>query len=463
MAAKLNQAGMKDFIILEKATKLGGTWRENTYLGAECDIPSALYSYSFWPNPTWDFKWAKQKQILKYMNDFAKAHNIGKHIHFDAHVRQATYRHASQKWQLKTANGKIYQCQNFVPAIGQLHHPYQPEFPKLEDYQGVHFHSAKWRDEVALKNKRVAVVGNAASAVQLIPEVAQLAKELTIYQRSPNWVINKGDRPYTNFEKAVSKYFPVLAKLYRLGLWMLGEYGIYPVIKGNRLFSAIGRAACLYEMKKFIKDPEMIKKLTPDYPIGAKRILFSDKYYATLVKDNVTLVTDSLSEFTPKGIRSDKNIERAHDVVIFATGFITNPFFKFIKVRGQAGLDLQEHWKDGAQAYQGIMTHGFPNMFMLYGPNTNTGHTSIIYKIEAQVGYIVQLIKRGQYVNVKKEAEARFNDRLQKRLRKLAWSKVEASWYKSGERVTLNWAGSAIEFKRMLKSYKADDFEIVKK
>ena len=460
LAAKLRERGDDNFIILEKASEVGGTWRENTYPGAECDIPSALYSYSFAPNPTWDFKWAKQPQILKYIQDFAENRDLLRHVKFNQNVISASYE--AGQWTIKTANGESYQSQFFVSAIGQLHVPAIPNFKGNPAYKGASFHSAQWDHKVDLKGKAVGVIGVGASAAQLIPEVAKTAKTLTVYQRSPNWIINKGDRPYTRIEKWVARKIPSIARLYRFGIWCQGEFVIWPIIKGAKIRTKLAKMASQWEMKKYIKDPEMRAKLTPDYPIGAKRILFSDSYYPALARENVTLETQAISQITANGIETRDGKFHAHDVLIYATGFYSNPFLKEINVTGLMGCSLKEHWKDGAYAYLGVTTHGYPNMFMLYGPNTNTGHTSIVYILEAQVQHILKLMdKAGEgTIEVKCTPEKAFNDNAQKRLFKLAWAKIDASWYKDGDRVTNNWPGSSTEFKRRLENPVFEHFDV---
>ncbi len=451
LAAKLREQGDEDFIILEKADGVGGTWRDNTYPGAECDIASALYSYSFAPNPTWEFKWAKQPQILKYLQDFAKDRDLIRHIKFGETVSGAAY--DDGRWTVSTVSGGGYDCQFFVSAIGQLHNPSIPGFKGRGNFTGPSFHSAQWDHGVDLTGKNVAVIGVGASAAQLIPEVAKIAKHLTVYQRSANWIINKGDRPYTRFEKWLSKYIPATAKLYRGGLWFVGEYGVWPIIKGAPLLSKLARSAVMKEMKSYIKDPELQARLTPDYPIGAKRILFSDSFYPAMARDNVTLETDGISAIQSGGIKTGVGAVLPHDVIIYATGFYSNPFLKEIVVRGKA-ITLREHWKDGAFAYLGVSTAGFPNMFMLYGPNTNSGHSSIVYKLEAQVQHILKLMAKtgAGVVEVKSEPEATYNGEAQGKLSKLAWAKIDASWYKDGDRITNNWHGSSREFKRRLEN-----------
>lgn len=460
LAAKLREQGDDDFIILEKAGGVGGTWRENTYPGAECDIPSALYSYSFAPNPTWDFKWAKQPQILKYLQDFAQKRDLLRHIKFETIVTGADYNNG--RWIIKTAAEERYDCQFFVSAIGQLHVPSFPSFKGRNAFKGASFHSSQWDHSLELKDKNIGVIGVGASAAQLIPEVAKTAKHLTVYQRSPNWIINKGDRPYTGFEKWLSKYIPATAKLYRAGLWCQGEYIIWPIIKGAKIRSKLARRASQSEMKKYIKDNDLQAKLTPNYPMGAKRILFSDSYYRALARDNVSLETDNIVQLTIDGIQTNTGTIHTHDVIIYATGFYSNPFLKEIDVRGEGGQSLRVHWKDGAYAYLGVTTFGFPNMFMLYGPNTNTGHTSIVYKLEAQVEHILKLMDKTKdgVITVKAVPEMEYNESAQTRLSKLAWAKIEASWYKDGDRVTNNWPGSSREFKQRLENPIWDHFNI---
>ena len=450
MGAQLKKRRDNDFLILEKAHDIGGTWRDNTYPGAECDVPSALYSYSFFRNPTWDFKWAKQPQILDYINQVTDAFGLEWHLKFGAEVVKAEY--DGRGWIVHLASGELLTCQFLISAIGQLHHPSIPKFEGLEHFKKPNFHSAQWDHSFNWAGKDVAVIGNAASAIQLIPELAQRVKRLTIYHRSPNWILAKKDRPYSAFETIMGKLFPPFTNLYRFHIWCLGEYGLWPMIKGNKLAVHLGTFWFHRHLKKHIKDEELREVLTPTYPIGAKRILLSDKYFPALARDNVTVVEGGVEKFTPEGITAPDGQTRRHDGVVFATGFHTNPFLKAIEVEGIDNQRLRDKWSKGAHAYYGTMTSGFPNLFILYGPNTNTGHTSIIFKIEQQVGYILKLMKAaGQgSIDVKTEAEAVYNEDIQARLSELAWAKIDASWYKDGARITNNWPGSSLEFKRKL-------------
>ncbi len=466
LAARLKQRGDNDFVILEKADAVGGTWRENTYPGAECDIPSSLYSYSFWSNPTWQHKWSGQQQILQYINQFADEMGVRSHIEFGQKVESAVYDSSAKSWLVKTDRAS-FEAQFVSFAVGQLHHPRTPNIEGQEHFAGQSFHAAQWPDIRDFSGKSVAVVGNAASAVQLVPEVAKTAERLTVYQRSPNWCLPKMNREYSKFEHWLAEKMPSIARLYRMNIWCMGEFGMYPMIRGRWPFTAIGEYVSKRQLRQIVKDDALREKLIPDYPIGAKRVLFATEYFEALVRPNVELVTDRVTAMDEHGINASDNNDgklthRKHDVVIYATGFHTNPFLKEIAVTGKSGRSIAEHWADGAYAYLGVQTADFPNLFMLYGPNTNTGHTSIVYKLEAQCEMILQLTARaGQgAVAVDEQAEQTFNQEIQHRLTKTAWDKIEDSWYKDGGRVTNNWPGSSREYRRRTKNLNWSHFLI---
>ena len=465
MGIKLKQAGFDDFIILEKAASLGGTWRENTYPGAECDIPSALYSYSFEHNSAWKYKWSKQKQILQYQNDVATKYQLADHFSFNTEVISADYDQQQQRWLLKNQRGDELSCQHLVAAVGQLHRTSTPEFEGADLFDGAVFHSAHWNHDVPLKDKRVAVIGNAASAVQLIPEIAEQVAHLTVFQRSANWVLPKMDREYLRIEQWLSEKLSWVTKFYRLQLWLKGEVGIFPAIKGNRVSRAILRAWSLYAMKKSIKDPQLIAKLTPNFPIGAKRVLFADHYYPALARENVDLDTSGVNKFTHDGIENKEGKSKKFDVVIYATGFRTNPFLAPMKIRGLERLLLSDAWSQGAQAYLGVSTANFPNLHMMYGPNTNLGHNSIIIMIEAQAKFIVNAMSyveenSAKSLQIPKAKEDEYNAELQARLAGLAFSDVEHSWYMDGGKVTNNWAGGTREYTRRLANVDWSDYQL---
>ena len=460
MGWQLKQAGSHDFVILEKSDEVGGTWRENTYPGAECDVPSSLYSYSFAPNPDWKHKWSKQEQIFAYQKKCVEDFQLRPHIRFNQRVKSAAFDATRGRWIVNTESGDVYDCRHFISALGQLHHPNVPKFTGQTEFTGPQFHSAEWQHDVDLNGKRVAVIGNAASAIQFIPFVAEQAAQLTIYQRSANWILAKGDRPYSPFEKWVARNVPLLAKLYRLGVWAKGEYILYPMIAGSKAHQRLGRWMFRNNLNKKVSNPELREKLTPDYPIGAKRVLLSDAFYPALARDNVKVVTEGIDRFSSTGVIDRSGTTREHDVVIYATGFQTNPFLQSIEVTGREGQRLCETWKDGARAYYGVAVPGFPNLHILYGPNTNTGHTSVIFFMEAQAQYIMQLIHNAGAgtVEVRADTAADFDSEVQSRLGNTAWEKVEKSWYKDGDRITNNWPGSSREYARRIRRANLADF-----
>lgn len=460
MGARLRAAGNDDFVIVEKGADVGGTWRDNTYPGAECDVPSVLYSLSYAHNPTWSFKWAKQPQILRYIASRYRQFGLDERLHTGRAVRRAEYRDG--RWQVH-CDGARYSARVVISAVGQLHHPRIPDFDGRDVFAGPQFHSARWRHDVPLEGQRVAVVGSAASAIQLVPEIAPRAGQLTVYQRSANWILPKGDRPYTRLEHAIARRLPALARLYRLGIWCYAEYGLYPIIRGRVLHKAIGRWRCRRALHSAIADPALRAALWPDYPIGAKRILFSDRYYDTLARDDVALVTEPISRLTQTGIETRDGRRRVHDVIVYATGFHTNPFLKAIDVRGLDGARLAEHWHGGAHAYLGVATHGFPNFFFMYGPNTNTGHMSVVYMLETQAAYIARLLALcgDRPVTVREDVERRFDDALQARLSAMVWNDVSDNWYRDGDRITNNWPGSARAYRRLLACPRLEDYRFV--
>ncbi len=465
LGIKLRQAGIDDFIILEKAADLGGTWRENTYPGAECDIPSALYSYSFETNAQWHYKWAGQSQILEYLKNVAAKHELEAHIRFGAEVRAARWNGEAARWQIETVGGEAWRARFLVTAVGQLHHPHVPRIEGRSSFSGESFHSARWDHSVDLGGKRVAVIGNAASALQFIPQIAPRVERLAVFQRSANWVIPKQDRPYRPWEQWLADRAPLLTRLYRLRLWLRAELLLYRMMLGRPWAARIGRRMNRRYLERAIDDPELRRKLTPTYPIGAKRILFSDDYYQALARPNVELVTDPIARITPTGIATIDGRRRDFDSVIYATGFKSNPFLYGIDISGAGGRSLRDAWDGGAHAYLGILTRGFPNLFMLYGPNTNLGHNSIVIMSEAQARYIVASLRgmerRGATaIEVKEQAERAYNDELQARLRLMVWSRVDASWYKDGERITNNWPGTTYEYIRRTRRVDWQDLDL---
>lgn len=459
---KLKQAGFNEFIILEKANAVGGTWRENTYPGAECDIPSALYSYSFEHNPNWLHKWSRQDQIIEYINHCVQKYNVGPHIRFHQELTTATYVEDTGKWKVYTKTDEFL-TDSLIVAIGQLHHPSTPVIDGQMDFEGLSWHSAQWNHDADLRGKRVGVIGNAASAVQFIPEIAKEVSDLTIFQRSANWMLPKVEPETAEWRKKLNSKFLLLTKMNRFRLWLTGGMMFF-LMGENRLAKKVGRWYSLSKMKRHIKDPELQEKLTPDYPIGAKRILFSDNYYPAITRTNVHIETDAIERFIGNSIVTKSGKAYPLDIAIYATGFVTNPFLKGLHIVGREGSNLQSKWENGAEAYLGITVSGFPNFYMLYGPNTNLGHNSIIIMSEAQSDYITQCLlmkesKRWDSIEVKSGAQKSFNEEIQQRLQHTAWNQLSHSWYRIDGKITNNWPGRTMEYTRRTKRVKWSDYK----
>lgn len=462
MAIKLKQAGYHDFLILEKADEVGGTWRENTYPGAECDIPTALYSYSFEQNPDWDYKWAEQSQILDYIKAVANKHGIYKHIRFGQQLSKAHFDESRRRWLSETADGNYYESQFLVSAVGQLHHPQWPTIPGIDDFSGRQFHSAQWDHSVDLRGKKVAVIGTGASAIQFVPPVVEQAAEVHVFQRSANWILPKLDQPYSDRQKQWRARLPLLNRWDRLSMWLRSELGLWPAMNGSRLHQWILKLMCLHNLRKEIECERKRAKLTPDYTVGAKRILFSDDYYHAINKPHCHLHTASVNAIEGNSLICVEERIDDFDVLIFGTGFITNPFLSDMQIQGREGKALHEAWSDGAKAYLGMSCAGFPNFFMLYGPNTNLGHNSIILMIEAQAKYIVQSLQLlehegKQCIEVRDSVEQQFNTSLQNALNKTVWAQAD-SWYTDRGRITNNWHGSTAKYRRDTRQLQTGDF-----
>ncbi len=473
LGIQLKKAGQNNFVIFEKASSLGGTWRENVYPGAECDIPSSLYSFSFEPNPNWSHKWSEQPEILRYMEHCANKHNLEKHLRFNHECLALEFQEQSKTWLVTTQNKE--QSKNgeqqdefdiVVSGVGQLHKPFTPKLEGSETFTGTQFHSARWDTQCDLKDKTVNVIGNAASAVQFIPQIAPKVKQLNVFQRSANWILPKNDREYSFLEKWLVKHLPFLLKAYRFHIWFMADNFMYEVMNsnGNRLIRGASKKKALDYIKDEIDDPELRKKLVPKYPIGSKRVLFSDDIYQGINRSNVEVITQGIDCITPKGILDKDRKEHPCDVLIYATGFETSSFLTPMTVTGTDNLVLNELWQDqGAEAYLGITHHHFPNFFMMYGPNTNLGHNSIILMIEAQTRYILSCLealdeKQAQCLEVKKEIQDKYNQKLQARMQNKTWASVDHSWYKSHGKITNNWAGKTYEYQKITRALETQDY-----
>jgi len=451
MAIQLKRAGINSFTILEKAERLGGTWRDNTYPGAACDSPSFLYCFSFEPKTDWSRKWAQQPEILAYMEHCARKYDLLRHIRFGTEVAIARFDDDAALWHIRTTKGETLDAEVLVSGVGQLNRPSSPHVPGLDRFRGVSFHSARWQHEHELAGRSVAVIGNAASAIQFIPQIAPAVKRLSVFQRSANWMVPKNDRPYGEHEKRLYARFPALARLYRWWIYLTYE-SRFPVIRQNALLSRLATRMAEQNIREHVRDPALRRALVPDYPIGGKRILISDDYYQTLARENVEVVTTPIERVSEDAIVTRDGKRHPADVIILATGFESTSFLVPMRVEGIGGRVLEEVWRDGAEAYLGISVAGFPNFFMLYGPNTNLGHNSIIFMLECQVRYIMDCVRTLAardlaYLDVRADAMQAYNQRLRASLERSVWAKTGKSWYKRADgRITNNWSGTTVAY-----------------
>jgi len=462
----LKERGIESFTLFEKADAIGGTWRENTYPGAECDIPSALYSFSFERNPRWTHKWSEQPEILRYMNHCCDKFGLRPHIKFNMEVTNLTFDEGAGLWHLATADGTTEEFDIVISAVGQLHKPRIPAIDGADSFAGKMFHSARWDHDYDLTGKTVSVIGNAASALQFIPEIAPQVKTLNVFQRSANWVVPKEDREYNAFEKWLGSKIPVTTKFYRFLIWLRGEGMVYPLMKKDapKWLRESARKQAVEFIEENIRDAELRVKLIPDYPIGAKRILFSDNYYQALDRDNVNLVTDAIARITETGVETRDGTAYPSDAIIYGTGFVSTDFLTPMHVKGRDGKVLNELWQDkGAEAYLGITHAGFPNFFMMYGPNTNLGHNSIILMIEAQTRYVMSCIdaldsRHAKWLDLKADAQKAYNEWIDERMKDMIWTSVADSWYLRQGRVTNNWVGRTTEYIKRTRAVEPENY-----
>ena len=461
MALQLKAKGEDSFVVLEKADRVGGTWRENIYPGAGCDIPSHLYSYSFEPNPDWPEVYSAQPDILAYIDGVVEKHSLSSHIRLGAEVVGAAWDEAEALWRVALADGSSITAEAFVTAWGQLNRPKLPPIEGRDSFAGRAFHSAEWDASIDLAGKQVAVIGNGASAIQFVPEVAKAAGRLTLFQRSPNWIVPRMNRPYSEAEKAGFRDNPGAMEKVRNDIFQMAEDRLAAKRAGTLPVEEV--PIPLAHLHGQVADPALRAKLTPDYEIGCKRVLISNDFYPALTRPNVELVTEAIARMTPAGVVDATGRLHEADVVIYATGFETKSFAGETAITGADGLNLAQAWKSGPEAYLGITVAGFPNLFMLYGPNTNLGHNSIIYMIEAQVGYVLQALEQRRPLSVKPQAMARYNEQIQAELAHTPWAGTCTSWYKTPEgKILNNWPNTAKAYADAVARFDVEAYEPAK-
>ena len=433
MAIQLKLRGMDDFVVLEKDEDLGGTWRDNTYPGCACDVPSYLYSFSFEQNPRWSRMFAPQQEIWDYMRHCVNKYGVASHFRYNASVSGAEFDEASGTWRVHINDNEVLTARSLVTGVGALHMPKTPELPGLETFEGTTFHSANWNHDHDLRGRKVAVIGTGASAIQFVPQIAEEVAHLDLYQRSAPWITPKPDREIGVRERDMHARFPVGQRAIRnLLYWAMELRGVGFAVN-PKMLKAIELPARRH-LKKQVPDPELRRKLTPDYAIGCKRVLLSNDYYPALTRDNVDLVTDGITEVRPNGIVTADGTFREVDTIIFGTGFDVSGNLTQMKIVGRGREELNEVWeRKGTGAHLGITVSGFPNMFLLVGPNTGLGHSSMVFMIERQVDYVMQALdlldtESAAYVDVREPRQDRFVDWAQNRLSGSVWQGCN-SWY----------------------------------
>jgi cation diffusion facilitator CzcD-associated flavoprotein CzcO len=461
MAIRLKQQGDDDFVVLERAGDVGGTWRDNSYPGCQCDVPSHLYSFSFEPNPNWSRTFSTQPEIQEYLRHCARKFGILPHVRFHCELRDARWDDDAQRWMLRTSHG-VLSAQFLVAAAGPLSEPKIPALPGLDGFRGTVFHSAQWNHEHDLRGRRVAVVGTGASAIQFVPRIQPLVAQLTLFQRTPAWVMPHPDRPIRDWERRAYSALPALQTVMRGGIYMAREAFVIGFLR-NRMHLATRIAR--RHLARQVPDAALRAKLTPRYTIGCKRILLSNDFYPALTQPNVDVVTSGLRDVRATTVVDAAGNEHEVDTIIFGTGFHVTDMPIGDRVHDAAGVSLTAHWQGSPQAYLGTTVAGYPNFFMLLGPNTGLGHTSVVVMAEAQVDYVLDALRCARdrdagAVEVRAEAQDAYNAQVQSRVGGTVWNSGGcASWYidATGRNTTI-WPGSTLSFRRSVRRFDPEHY-----
>jgi cation diffusion facilitator CzcD-associated flavoprotein CzcO len=470
-AIELRAHGITDVAILEKAPDLGGTWFYNSYPGAACDVPSHLYSFSYAQRRDWSRLCSPQQEIHAYLHDVARTHDVERLVRTQTEVIACSWDGERCRWNVETAHGETYTAGALILATGQLHRPARPAIEGADTFAGHSFHSAEWDHSYSLAGKRVAVIGTGASAVQFIPEIAPAVARMTIFQRTGNWFMPRENRRYPALLRAAVQLVPGIQELRRKFVFQYTESLTLAIRHPRTIGRAVGARSAAF-MRSQLQDPQLRERAWPDYTFGCKRILFSSHYLPALERANVELVTDAIARITPTGIVTAASspegdgTEHELDCVIWATGFQTNDFMFPMRIAGVDGVDLEQYWSGGAHAHLGMCVPGFPNMFVLYGPNTNTSGGSIIVYLEAQAAYIRQALQHvrargGGVIEVRPEVEAASDRALQARFAGTAWTQCD-SWYRNENgRIVANWPGYMREYLQQTRQLDASEYSFV--
>jgi cation diffusion facilitator CzcD-associated flavoprotein CzcO len=458
MAVKLKRAGREDFVVLDRAAEVGGTWEANTYPGCQCDVPSNLYSFSFAPNPDWSKTFAMQPEIWDYLRKVADDFGLRPHIHLGCEVADTVWDEEARLWRIETSRGSLT-ARVLVAAMGGLSEPSIPRLPGMETFEGAAFHTARWDHEHDLRGRRVAVVGTGASGIQVVPRIQPEVEKLTVFQRTPPWVMPHPGRRVRPRERRLFRLLPAAQRAIRSAVFWGREAYILPFKK--RRFRRIPKKMALAHLAEQVPDPELRRKLTPDYEVGCKRILLSNEYFPALQQPNAELVTEGVVEVRPHGVVTADGREHEVDTIVWGTGFKVSEMPAGEHFRGRGGRLLGDVWREGGmQALRGTTVAGFPNLFVMIGPNTGLGHNSIVFMIESQLTYVMDALgtmeDRGAAVlDTRPKAQAAFNDELQARMKGTVWTEGGcASWYldEHGRNTTL-WPGTSWSFRQATKRF----------
>jgi cation diffusion facilitator CzcD-associated flavoprotein CzcO len=467
-AIRLREEGFDDLVVLERNDSVGGTWWHNTYPGCACDVPAHLYSFSFALNPDWSRMFAPQEEILAYLNDVARERDVERFIRFGAEVREARWDEGAQRWRLDTAQGPLT-ARVVISATGPLSEPCWPDIPGLDTFSGKLFHSARWEHDHDLDNERVAVIGTGASAAQFIPHVQPVAQHLTVFQRTPCWVLPRVDFPHPKVLGRLMRRVPAIQRAWRKFIYYLAETLVYGLVKNQNALKP-DEAIANWHRNRVIKDPELRAKLTPDYRIGCKRIVFANDYFPALAQPNVDVVTERIREVVANGVVTDDGVLHEADTIILGTGFKVFGTPAYERIIGRDGRTLGEHWEDGGpQAYRGTAVAGFPNHFLLIGPNTGLGNNSMINIIEGQLEMVLDALRtmeREKVVSfeVRREAQERHNADIQERMHGTVWTEGGCkSWYLTPDGINRTlWPGYSDAFRRSVARFDERDFELTR-
>jgi cation diffusion facilitator CzcD-associated flavoprotein CzcO len=465
MAIKLRQAGMHDFVIWERDADVGGTWWANTYPGCQCDIPSHLYSYSFAPNPNWSRTYPLQPELKDYLRECTERYRLGEHVRVNCEVTSAEWVEDECVWRVETAQGPFV-VDLLIAAPGFLSEPATPALPGLEDFGGESFHTARWNHDHDLTGRRVAVIGTGASAIQTVPQIQPIVEHLDVFQRTPPWVVPHRDRPITEIERHIYRRFPALQRIARSAVYWSREM-LVPGFVSNPSLMRLPQRVARRNLEKNVPDPTLRAKLMPDYSFGCKRVLPSNDWYPTLTKPNVDVVTERIDRVVSNGIVTADVELHELDTIVFATGFyVTDVRFAKI-IRGRDGALMSDVWNGSPQAYRGTAVAGFPNLFIITGPNTGLGHNSLVYMIEAQLDYLMDAVRvidqRGATrTEVRRVAQDAYNADLQSRMGRTVWNSGGcSSWYidANGKNTTI-WPDYTWRFRRQTRAFDSAAYEL---